>query len=127
MPKITQKTAQHTILQNNWLKIASRTAALPARHPTNKRLFMLKYKDLFISRNMKTLPQENRAEHSTPIFHPSVFEKNLPHHHPHPHFDRAVVSWIAPEYLQHPKSVRWWIVAAIITVLAMISEAFYGN
>jgi hypothetical protein len=59
--------------------------------------------------------------------HPSVFEANLSADHPVPHFDKAVFSWIAPEYLQHPKSARWWATAAVVLVIGMIIEAFTGN
>lgn len=80
---------------------------------------------------MKTSSQENKAAHHyaghNSGFHPSVFEENLPANHPHPHFDRAILSWIAPEYLQHPKSVRWWTGAAIITLIAILLEAISGN
>jgi len=59
--------------------------------------------------------------------HPSVLEENLHHSHPHPHFDKAVFSWIAPEYIQHPKSARWWVIAAIVWLVSVILEAFTGN
>lgn len=71
------------------------------------------------------LPQ--KPDLNQPNYHPSVFEENLPHHHPLPDFDRATLSWIAPEYLQHPKSVTWWTTAAIGMVIVVILEAFSGS
>ena len=59
--------------------------------------------------------------------HPSVLEENLSAEHPVPHFDKAVFSWIAPEYHQHPKSVQWWLWAAIVLFVAVIIEAATGN
>lgn len=76
---------------------------------------------------MKNLPLEKKAKHARNDFHPSVFEPNLPAHHPHPHFDRATISWIAPEFLQHPKSTRWWVTAAIVVLVSMVLEALSGN
>lgn len=60
-------------------------------------------------------------------YHPSVYEENLTHEHPGPHFDKAAFSWIAPEYLQHPKSAKWWVVAGLIWVVSIILEALSGN
>jgi hypothetical protein len=60
-------------------------------------------------------------------YHPSVFQENLTHEHPEPDFDKAAFSWIAPEYLQHPKSTTWWLVAGIVWAVSIILEAFSGN
>ena len=60
-------------------------------------------------------------------YHPSVFQENLTHEHPVPDFDKAAISWIAPEYLQHPKSAKWWVIAGIVWVIAIILEAISGN
>ncbi len=62
-----------------------------------------------------------------PLYHPSVFEENLDESHAVPDFNKAVFSWIAPEYLQHPKSLRWWGAAALILLAVIILEAFSGN
>jgi hypothetical protein len=59
--------------------------------------------------------------------HPSVFQDNLTVDHPGSHFDKAVFSWIAPEYLQHPKSLNWWILAGVVLVICLVLEAFSGN
>lgn len=80
---------------------------------------------------MKNLPQETQTEGEAStrdhIYHPSVFEENLPTDHPLPHFDRAIFSWIAPEYIQHPKSAGWWAGAAIVLLIAFAIEALTGN
>jgi hypothetical protein len=76
---------------------------------------------------MKKLPPENRPDQSGANYHQSVFEENLGTDHPHPHFDKAAFSWIAPEYLQHPKSIRWWVSAAIVLVIAIVLEALTGS
>jgi hypothetical protein len=76
---------------------------------------------------MKKIIQKIRDSHQRETFHPSVFEDNLDHHHPHPDFNKAAYSWIAPEYLQHPKSVRWWVTAAIVWLIAIVIEAITGN
>jgi hypothetical protein len=60
-------------------------------------------------------------------YHPSVYEENLDENHELPHFDKAMFSWIAPEYLQHPKSIKWWVGAGIVFVFAVIAEAWTGN
>lgn len=60
-------------------------------------------------------------------YHPSAFEENLDHTHANPHFDKAAISWIAPEYLQHPKSTNWWVAAAIVWLVSIVLEAFSGN
>ena len=39
----------------------------------------------------------------------------------------AVISWTAPEYFQHPKSKRWYIIAGIVVVLAVAYAAYTGN
>jgi hypothetical protein len=59
--------------------------------------------------------------------HPSVFEENIG---PDDHGDaylKAVFSWIAPEYLQHPKTARWWVYAGIVLLIAIIIEALTGS
>ncbi len=76
---------------------------------------------------MKKIPTENFLTRQRELYHPSVYEENLEDSHPFPDFDKAAFSWIAPEYLQHPKTVKWWVIAGIILLLAMIAEAFSGN
>jgi hypothetical protein len=76
---------------------------------------------------MKKIPTEDFVPKTDPHYHPSVFEENLTEHHPYPDFDKAVFSWIAPEYLQHPKTVRWWVIAAAVLFLSIIAEALTGN
>jgi len=76
---------------------------------------------------MKKIPTEDFTKKHHPRYHPSVFEENLDESHPHPHFDKAYFSWIAPEFLQHPKTIRWWVIAAIVLLIAIIAEAFSGN
>lgn len=76
---------------------------------------------------MKKIPTEDFLSKKGPLFHPSVFEENLDESHPHPHFDKAVFSWIAPEYLQHPKSIRWWTTAGVVVAIAVIIEAIVSN
>ena len=60
-------------------------------------------------------------------YHPSVYEANLDREHPFPDFNRAAFSWVAPEYLQHPKSVRWWVIAGMVFLMAVIIEALVAN
>jgi hypothetical protein len=62
-----------------------------------------------------------------PNYHQSVFEENLDAEHPFPDFNKAIFSWIAPEYLQHPKSLRWWSAAAVVLLIAIILEAITGS
>ncbi len=76
---------------------------------------------------MKKIPTEDFLGKKAPAYHPSVFENNLDESHPYPDFDKAVFSWIAPEYLQHPKTVRWWVIAAIVLLVAIIIEAVVSN
>lgn len=76
---------------------------------------------------MKKIPAENQMEHQKPKYHQSVFEENLGEDHPYPDFNKAAFSWIAPEYLQHPKSTRWWVSAALILLIAVVLEALTGN
>lgn len=60
--------------------------------------------------------------------HQSVFEENHSEtDHPEKSFTKAVFSWIAPEYHQHPKSIRWWVTAAVVLLIALILEAISGN
>lgn len=40
---------------------------------------------------------------------------------------KTVISWIAPEYIQHPKSKRWYIVAGTMAALAVVYAIFTGN
>jgi hypothetical protein len=40
--------------------------------------------------------------------------------------DKIILSWIAPEYIQHQKSARWYAIA-IIALLAFLAWAFYTN
>ena len=65
--------------------------------------------------------------HAQHQYHPSVYEENLTHAHPVPDFDKAAISWIAPEYLQHTKSSVWWLTAAVIWLAAIVAEALSGN
>jgi len=60
--------------------------------------------------------------------HDSVFEDN--HHqdaHPDHTFQKAVFSWVAPEYEQHPKSRRWWLTSGIIVVISLLLEILTAN
>jgi hypothetical protein len=75
--------------------------------------------DKFLPHNLFKKPQS--------VYHPSVFEKNLDQTHPLPDFNRAAFSWIAPEYLQHPKSVRWWVIAGLFFLVAIVIEALVAN
>ncbi len=60
--------------------------------------------------------------------HESVYEENESHDaHPEKSYLKAVFSWIAPEYHQHPKSLTWWVVAGISLLIIMIIEAWTGN
>lgn len=60
--------------------------------------------------------------------HDSVFEENHSlDDHPEKAFTKAVFSWVAPEYHQHPKSVQWWVTAGVVLLIALILEAVSGN
>ena len=76
---------------------------------------------------MKKYLQQKLFRKPQSIYHPSVYEENLGEEHPFPDFNKPVFSWIAPEFLQHPKTVRWWVIAGIVFVLAVIIEAIVSN
>ncbi len=83
----------------------SRNYTLESKHPDN--------------------PSKIIPEH---LLHSSVFEPNHPHDAPPQYsFEKAVFSWIAPEFYQHPKNTRWWTIFGIIAILSMIIEGFTGN
>ncbi len=42
-------------------------------------------------------------------------------------YDKAVFTWIAPEYIQHPKSRVWYIAAAIIAGIVVIVDIFTAD
>ena len=60
-------------------------------------------------------------------YHPSVYEENFGEEHVLPDYNLAIFSWIAPEYLQHPKSIRWWVIAGIVLLIAIMLEAIVTN
>ncbi len=41
--------------------------------------------------------------------------------------DRVVLSWVAPEYIQHQKSARWYQVAGTVVGISMIWTYLSGN
>lgn len=92
-----------------------------------KEAFCARIKGFIYGKHMKKLLQKIRDNHRQEEFHTSVFEQNLDESHPYPDFNKAVYSWIAPEYLQHPKSVQWWVAAGIVWAIAIVIEALTGN
>lgn len=76
---------------------------------------------------MKKYLQQKLFQKPQSNYHPSVFEQNLGEEHPFPDFNKPAFSWVGPEYLQHPKSIRWWVIAGIVFVLAVIIEAVISN
>lgn len=76
---------------------------------------------------MKKLQIKKYLQKPQEKYHPSVYEDNLDATHELPSFNKAMFSWIAPEYLQHPKGITWWVGAGIIFILAIIAEALTGN
>jgi hypothetical protein len=60
--------------------------------------------------------------------HESVFQENHEQSaHPDHTFQKAIFSWIAPEYQQHTKTSRWWLIAGIIYLAAIIGEIITKN
>ncbi len=45
---------------------------------------------------------------------------------PHPE-GKTVISWIAPEYVRHEKSARWYYFAGIAALVTVIYAVFSGN
>jgi hypothetical protein len=41
--------------------------------------------------------------------------------------DKIIFSWIAPEYVQHQKSARWYVIAGVATLLFLIWAIFTGS
>jgi len=42
-------------------------------------------------------------------------------------YDKAVFTWIAPEYIQHPKSKNWYTIAAVIAAIFVIGALLFGD
>lgn len=42
-------------------------------------------------------------------------------------YDRAVFSWVAPEYIQHPKSKMWYLIAAAVAGVVIVLDVLTGN
>lgn len=42
-------------------------------------------------------------------------------------YDKAVFTWIAPEYIQHPKSKIWYLAAAVAAGAMILLDALTGN
>ncbi len=42
-------------------------------------------------------------------------------------YDKAIFTWIAPEYIQHPKSKVWYLAAAIIAAAVVVSDIMTNN
>lgn len=42
-------------------------------------------------------------------------------------YEKAIFAWTAPEYIQHPKSKTWYMIAAIIAVIAVVAASFVGD
>lgn len=42
-------------------------------------------------------------------------------------FNNPVIYWQAPKYIQHEKSVKWFIAAGIIVLLLVISSIYFNN
>lgn len=42
-------------------------------------------------------------------------------------YDRAIFSWTAPEYIQHPKSKFWYTAAATIGAAIILTDLFTNN
>jgi len=76
---------------------------------------------------MPKIPSTNLHKQGAPKYHQSVFEENLDAAHPFPDFNKAAFSWIAPEYLQHPKSLRWWFAATAVLLVSIVLEALTGS
>lgn len=45
-------------------------------------------------------------------------------HHPH---EKPVFSWIAPEYIQHRKGSKWYIIAGAVALIATVWAFVTGN
>jgi hypothetical protein len=43
------------------------------------------------------------------------------------HHDRIVISWIAPEYIRHQKSARWYLIAGVVVLITLVWAFFTGN
>ncbi|MBD3270731.1 hypothetical protein GF376_04345 [Candidatus Peregrinibacteria bacterium] len=91
----------------------------------SKQTKILKDKTYYIEGNDSEQPVKTLRESE---IHESVFEENLDANQKEgdPYL-KAVFSWIAPEYLQHPKSTTWWVMAGFIFLIAIILEAVTGN
>ena len=76
---------------------------------------------------MKKYLQQKLFQKPQSNYHSSVNEENLGKDHVFPDFDKPAFSWIAPELLQRPKTVKWWVIAGIILVVAVIVEALVSN
>lgn len=42
-------------------------------------------------------------------------------------YDKAVFTWMAPEYIQHPKSNIWYMAAAIVAGIVVVLDVITGN
>jgi|GEM_PF-496534 len=42
-------------------------------------------------------------------------------------YDKAVFTWVAPEYVQHPKTKRWYMIAAILAGVLILYDFFTAN
>jgi len=42
-------------------------------------------------------------------------------------YDKAVFTWMAPEYIQHPKSKMWYLAASIAAGIVIVLDILTGN
>jgi hypothetical protein len=72
-----------------------------------------------IEREAQTTKKEKTHGHFMPHIPDSPHELAL--------YDRAVFTWIAPEYIQHPKSKSWFLGAAVISIVVVILDILTNN
>lgn len=65
---------------------------------------------------------KNKLIREPVLFHPSVFEENN-----ELVLNNNEISWIAPEYLQRPKTASWWAGAFVVLIIAITIEALTGD
>lgn len=72
-------------------------------------------------KKIKKLTHAQKREAKSVNFTPKVSPEELKL------YDKAIFSWTAPEYIQHHRTIRWYMFAAIIAGLFLLSAAFMQN